>query len=80
MTGDKEKYIRVPDGTQFTINGEKMKLSDLKAGMQVQGTLVTAVPTTVAVRKTAVTGQAPKPVETPALVGVLLIYETEDIP
>jgi len=80
MTGDKEKYIRVPDGTQFTINGEKMKLSDLKAGMQVQGTLVTAVPTTVAVRKTTVTGQAPKPVETPALVGVLLIYETEDIP
>ena len=68
MTGDKEIYVRVPEGTRFTINGKEMKLSDLHAGMQVQGTLVTAVPTTVAVRKTTVTGQAPKPVETPVLV------------
>ena len=80
MTGDKEIYVRVPEGTRFTINGKEMKLSDLHAGMQVQGTLVTAVPTTVAVRKTTVTGQAPKPVETPVLVGALLILEADDIP
>jgi hypothetical protein len=80
MTGDKEKYVRVPEGTRFTIDGKEMKLSDLRAGMQVKGTLVTAVPTTVAVRKTTVTGQAPKPVETPQLVGVLLILEADDIP
>jgi len=80
MTGNTEKYIRVPEGTRFTIEGKEMKLSDLRAGMHVKGTLVTAVPTTVAVRKTTVTGQAPKPVETPELVGVLLILETNDIP
>jgi hypothetical protein len=75
MTGDKEKYVRVPEGTRFTIDGKELKLSDLHAGMHVKGTLVTAVPTTVAYRTNKVTGQAPKPVETPAVVGVLLIVE-----
>jgi hypothetical protein len=80
MTGDKERYVRVPEGSRFTVNGKEMKLSDLHAGMQVQGTLVTAVPTTVVVRKTTVTGQAPKPIEAPVLVGALLILEADDIP
>jgi hypothetical protein len=80
MTGDKEKYIRVPEGTRFTINGKEMKLSDLRADMQVKGTLVTAVPTKVVVAKTSVTGQAPQPIEAPVLVGVLLIAEVDNIP
>jgi hypothetical protein len=80
MTGDKEKYVRVPDGTRFTVNGKEMKLADLHADMKVKGTLVTAIPTKVAVRKTSVTGQAPQPVEAPVLVGVLLIAEVDDIP
>jgi hypothetical protein len=80
MTGDKEKYVRVPDGTRFTVNGKEMKLSDLRADMQVKGTLVTAIPTKVAVAKTTVTGHAPQPVEAPVLVGALLIIEADDIP
>ena len=73
--GDKEKYMTVPEGTRFTINGKEMGLSDLRAGMHLKGTVVTAVPTTVAVRSNKVTGQTP--IETPTLVGVLLIEEID---
>jgi hypothetical protein len=62
------------------VNGKEMKLADLRADMPLKGTVVTAVPTTVVVRQTAVTGQAPKPVDAPALVEALLILEQDDIP
>jgi len=78
-TGDKEKYITVPEGTIFTIDGKDMTLSDLRAGMHVQGTVVTAVPTPVLARRTQVTGHAPKPVDAPHLVGVLLIEEIDTL-
>lgn len=78
-SGDTIKHIKVPEGTKFTINGKEMTLADLRAGMQVKGTVVTAVPTTVVSRARTVTGQspAPKPVSTPTLIGVLLIEELD---
>ncbi len=79
-TGDKIKRLRVPEGTKFTVGGKEMMLADLREGMRVRGTVVTTVPTTVEYRTSDVSGQAPpppKPVATPALVGVLLIEETE---
>ncbi len=82
VMGDTIKHIKVPEGTKFTINGKEMTLADLREGMQVKGTVVTAVPTTVVSRTRSVTGQAPpppKPVATPVLIGVLLIEET-DVP
>jgi len=75
---DKIKYLRVPDGTTFTIDGKTMMLSDLKEGMKVKGTVLTTVPTTVVSRGRSVSGASPKPVATPALVGVLLIEQTPE--
>jgi len=77
--GNKIKHLRVPEGTRFTVNGKEMTLADLREGMRVKGTVVTTVPTTVMSRAKKVTGQAPKPVATPVLVGVLLI-EQADVP
>ena len=77
--GDTIKHIRVPDGTKFTINGKEMTLADLKEGMRVKGTVVTTVPTTVVSRSRNVTGESPKAVDTPILIGVLLI-EPADVP
>ena len=78
-SGDKIKHLRVPEGTTFTVDGKEMTLADLREGMRVKGTVVTTVPTTVMSRAKKVTGQAPKPVATPVLVGVLLI-EQADVP
>ena len=78
-SGDKEKVFRVPEGTKFTVNGKEMALSDLREGMQVKGTVVTAIPTTALARINKVSGEAPKPVDTPVLVGVLLIEELDMI-
>jgi hypothetical protein len=77
-SGNKIRHLRVPDGTRFTVNGKEMMLADLRKGMQVKGTVVTTVPTTVTSRAKTVTGQAPKPVDTPLLVGVLLIEVDSD--
>jgi len=81
-SGDKIKHFRVPEGTTFTVNGKQMMLADLKEGMQVKGTVVTTVPTTVVSRARSVTGATParKPVMTPVLIGVLLIEQGEELP
>jgi hypothetical protein len=68
-SGDKIKHLRVPEGTRFTVNGKEMMLTDLKAEMQVKGTVVTTVPTTSVSQRRRVAGT----VATPVIVGVLLI-------
>jgi len=70
-SGDKIKHLRVPEGTKFTVNDKVMTLADLREGMRIKGTVVTTVPTTVVSQAKTVTGKGP--VETPVLVGVLLI-------
>jgi len=69
---DKIKHLRVPEGTKFTVNGKEMMLSDLKENMRIKGTVVTTVPTTTVSQGRRVTGT----VDTPVIVGVLLIEQT----
>jgi len=71
-SGDKIKYLKVPEGTRFTVNGKEMMLADLKEDMQVKGTVVTTVPVTSVSQGRKVTGT----VQTPVIVGVLLIEQT----
>jgi len=78
-SGDKIKHLRVPEGTKFTVNGKEMLLADLREGMRIKGTVVTTVPKTVEYRARKVTGEAPKEVEAPVFIGVLLIEQT-DVP
>jgi hypothetical protein len=70
-SGDKIKHLRVPEGTKFTVDGKEMMLADLKADMQIKGTVVTTVPTTSVSQGKRVIGT----VRTPVIVGVLLIEQ-----
>jgi hypothetical protein len=74
------KRVKVPDGTKFNIDGEEKTVFDLREGMQLKGTIVTKSPETVVSSTQKVTGKAPpapKNVNTPDYVGVLLIEEYE---
>jgi hypothetical protein len=75
LADGKNRRVKVPDGTTFIIGGEKKTVFDLRPGMHLSGTVVTKAPETVVSTRSRVTGQAPppQPVETPDLVGVLLI-------
>jgi len=75
--GDKIRHIKVPEGTTFTIDGKELKLSELREGMKLKGTVVASTPTTVMSRSRTVSGKTPKTVDTPTLLGVLLIEETD---
>jgi hypothetical protein len=68
-----QKLLRVPEGTTFDIDGKTMKLTDLREGMRVKGTVVTKTPKTVVSESKTVSGVAP--IEIPTVVGVLLIDE-----
>jgi hypothetical protein len=76
-SGDTIRYLKVPEGTRFSVDGKEMVLSDLREGMRVKGTVVTAVPTIVVSSRMKVTGETPKSVDTPTLAGVLLFEETD---
>ena len=58
-TGNKIKHLKVPEGTKFTVNGKDMTLADLRPDMQIKGTVVTTIPTSVTTRSRTVTGEAP---------------------
>ena len=72
-SGDKIRHYEVPEGTRFTLDGKEMTLTDLQKDMNVKGTLLTTIPKVVTTAGTKVTGEAPKNVATPTLVGILLI-------
>ncbi len=57
----KNKQYTVPDGTKFKIDGEDKTVFDLRQGMKVSATVVTATPETEVTRRATVTGQAPAP-------------------
>jgi len=80
----KNRQVKVPDGTQFDIDGQKLTVFDLKKGMKFTAHIATATPETVVSRSASVTGTAPpppaKPIETPPQVGVLLIEEVQAPP
>ena len=68
-----QKVLTVPAGTTFEVNGKPMKLTDLREGMRVKGTVVTKTPQTTVSESKTVAGVAP--VEVPTVVGVVLIEE-----
>jgi LPXTG-motif cell wall-anchored protein len=71
-----QKLLRVPEGTTFDIDGKTMKLTDLREGMRVKGTVVTKTPQTVEYQSKTVSGVAP--IEIPTTVGALLIEEKRE--
>jgi hypothetical protein len=73
-----QKLVRVPEGTTFDIDGKTMKLTDLREGMRVKGTVVTKTPQTVVSESKTVSGVAP--IEIPTASGALLIEEKRAAP
>jgi len=57
----KNKQVKVPDGTKFTIDGEQKTVFDLKKGMKFTATIVTEAPETVVSSTRSTTGNAPPP-------------------
>ena len=68
-----QKLVRVPEGTTFDIDGKTMKLTDLREGMRIKGTVVIKTPQTVVSKSKTVSGVAP--IEIPTTSGALLIEE-----
>jgi LPXTG-motif cell wall-anchored protein len=60
-TDGKNKQVKVPDGTKFTIGGEQKTVFDLKKGMKFTATIVTESAETVATSTRSTTGTAPPP-------------------
>ncbi|MGB6692080.1 MAG: hypothetical protein WBE76_29910 [Terracidiphilus sp.] len=69
------QLYRVPSYAQFTINGQKKTVFDLRKGMKLEATIVTDEPQSVVEFSKSNVGQAPAPT-TPPLLGVLLIQRT----
>ncbi len=61
----KNKQVKVPDGTKFTIGGEKKTVFDLKKGMKFTATVVTESPETVVSQQRSVTGAGAPPPPAP---------------
>jgi len=68
-----QKVLTVPEGTLFEIDGKQMKLTDLREGMRVKGTVVTKTPQTLVSEEKRTAGVAP--IEIPKVIGVMLIEE-----
>jgi len=67
------KQYRIPKGQKFMIDGQEVTAFELKKGMNVSATVLTAVPETVVAEQRKVTGSAPPPPPTPPIQGALLI-------
>jgi hypothetical protein len=67
------KQYKIPKGQKFMIDGQEKTAFDLRKGMNVSATVVTAVPETVVAQQRSVTGSAPPPPPTPPAEGALLI-------
>lgn len=63
---------KVPSHAQFTVNGQKKTIFDLKKGMKFSATIITDEPETVLERSRHVMAQAPPSPELPQRVGALL--------
>jgi hypothetical protein len=72
------QLYKVPSHAQFTINGKKKTVFELKKGMKFEATIVTDEPQTVVEYSKSNVGQAPAP-PTPLQVGVLLIQRASPV-
>ena len=57
----KNKQVKVPDGSKFTIEGEKKTVFELRKGMKFTATVMTEAPETVVSTSRSTTGTAPPP-------------------
>ena len=60
-TDGKNKQVKVPEGTKFTIGGEEKTVFDLRKGMKFTATVVTEAAETVVSSTRSTTGSAPPP-------------------
>ena len=60
-TDGKNKQVKVPDGTKFTIDGEQKTVFDLRKGMKFTATVVSDSAETVVSSTRSTTGTAPPP-------------------
>jgi LPXTG-motif cell wall-anchored protein len=67
------KQYKIPKGQKFMIEGQEKTAFELRKGMNVSVTAVTAVPETVVAEQRRTTGSAPPPPPTPPVQGALLI-------
>ena len=67
------KQYRIPKNQKFMIDGQELTAFDLRKGMNVSATVLTAVPETVIAEQRRTTGSAPPPPPTPPVQGALLI-------
>jgi hypothetical protein len=74
------KQYRIPKDQKFTIDGREVTAFELKKGMNVSATVLTAVPETVVAEQRKVTGSAPPPPPTPPIQGALLIESPAPAP
>ena len=67
------KQYRIPKDQKFMIDGQEKTAFELRKGMNVSATVLTAVPETVVAEQRRTTGSAPPPPATPPIQGALLI-------
>jgi hypothetical protein len=78
----KNKQVKVPEGTKFTIEGEPKTVFELRKGMRFTATIMTQAPETLVTSTRSTTGTAPPPPKpviatVPARIeGPILIEET----
>ena len=68
----KNVQYKVPSHAEFTVNGQKKTIFDLKKGMQFSATIITDEPETVLEHSKHVVAEAPPSPELPRRVGALL--------
>jgi RNase P/RNase MRP subunit p29 len=73
LADNTNKQYKIPKGQKFMIDGQELTAFELKKGMNVSVTAVTAVPETVVAEQRRTTGSAPPPPPTPPIQGALLI-------
>lgn len=74
------KQYRIPKNQKFMIDGQELTAFDLRKGMNVSATVLTAVPETVIAEQRRTTGSAPPPPPTPPVQGALLIESPAPAP
>ena len=79
LENGENQQFRIPQGTQFTVDGQPTDAFSLRPGMKVSATAVTEVPETVVATEVTRTGEMAPPVETIdphiALLIVLVPYD-----
>jgi LPXTG-motif cell wall-anchored protein len=79
LENGKNQQFRIPQGTQFTVDGQPTDAFSLRPGTKVSATAVTEVPETLVATEVTRTGEMPPPVETIdphiALLIVLVPYD-----